>query len=58
MRPTRRVTMEKYSIGYRVSVFYYGEKTTYEYVGNGGWRCVSGIDTPARYEQLMELIGR
>ena len=49
--------MDRYSIGYEVCVFYYGEKTKYQYVGDGGWVCVSGIDSPARYQQLKELLG-
>lgn len=49
--------MAKYPIGYKVHIFWRGDKTTYKYVGNGEWECVSGDDCPARYEQLLDFIG-
>jgi hypothetical protein len=50
--------MRSYPIGYRVAVFFYGDKTLYEYAGAGEWRFISGCNSPARYEQLLELINQ
>ena len=50
--------MSKYPIGYKAHVFYYGVVTTYKYVGGGEWEFISGINSPARYEQLLELVGK
>ena len=47
----------KYAIGYRVAVFCYGEKTVFKYAGGGEWEFVSGCNSPAMYQQLLELIG-
>ena len=49
--------MKKYAIGYRATVFWRGEKTTYKYIGGGEWEFVSGCNSPARYAQLMDLVG-
>ena len=50
--------MARYSIGYETCVFWYGQKTVYKYVGGGEWECVSGNDSPARYEQLLDMVGK
>ena len=48
--------MSKYSIGSRVTVFYNGERTIFEYAGQSEWRFISGCDSPARYAQLLDMI--
>lgn len=48
--------MRQFAIGYVVTVFYDGEATKFKYAGSGEWEFVSGCNSPARYEQLMELI--
>lgn len=46
----------RYPIGYIATVFYYGEKTKYKYAGGGEWEFISGINSPAMYEQLLDLV--
>jgi hypothetical protein len=48
--------MCKYPIGYVATVFYYGNATKFKYAGNGEWEFVSGINSPAMYNQLLELV--
>ena len=48
--------MNKYPIGYVATVFYDGIATKYKYVGLGEWEFLSGINSPARYQQLMDLV--
>ncbi len=50
--------MSKYPIGYEATVFHYGEMTTYRYVGGGEWEFVSGCNSPARYQQLLDMLNR
>lgn len=47
----------KYPIGYVTCVFYNGEKTTYRYAGNGECEFISGINSPASYQQLLDMVG-
>lgn len=47
----------KYPIGYVATVFYNGEKTKYRYAGNGEWEFISGCNSPARYQQLLDMVG-
>jgi hypothetical protein len=46
-----------YPIGYVATVFYLGEMTKYRYVGSGEWEFVEGDNSPARYEQLLDMVG-
>jgi hypothetical protein len=48
--------MSNYSIGYVATVFFNGDKTKYKYAGGGEWECVEGCDSPARYQQLLNMI--
>jgi len=48
--------MNKYPIGYVATVFYNGEMTKYKYTGGGEWEFVSGTNSPARYEQLLDMV--
>jgi hypothetical protein len=48
--------MNKYPIGYVATVFFYGETTRYKYAGNGEWECISGCNSPARYQQLLDMV--
>tara|TARA_R110002126_G_scaffold101189_2_gene233179 strand:+ start:525 stop:677 length:153 start_codon:yes stop_codon:yes gene_type:complete len=48
--------MNKYPIGYVATVFFNGDKTKYKYAGGGEWEFVSGINSPARYEQLLDMV--
>lgn len=50
------MSKNKYPIGYITCVFYNGVKTTYRYAGNGEWEFISGINSPARYEQLLDMV--
>lgn len=50
------VVMGKHAIGYVATVFYNGEKTKFRYVGNGEWEFISGCNSPARYEQLIQMV--
>lgn len=47
----------KYPIVYIATVFYNGDATKYRYAGNGEWEFLSGCNSPARYEQLLDMIG-
>jgi len=48
--------MSKYAIGYIATVFWYGDQTKFKYAGNGEWEFVSGCNSPARYEQLLDMV--
>lgn len=49
--------INKYPIGYIATIFYNGEMTKYKYAGRGEWRFVSGENSPARYKQLLDMVG-
>lgn len=46
----------RYPIGYIVTIFNYGEMTKYKYAGGCEWELISGINSPAMYEQLLDLV--
>ena len=46
----------KYAIGYIVTVFYDGDMTKFKYAGGGEWEFISGCNSPARYEQMLDLV--
>ncbi len=48
--------MNNYAIGYIATVFFMGEKTKFKYAGNGEWEFISGCNSPARYEQLLDMV--
>ena len=48
--------MSKYAIGYIVTVFFDGDMTKFKYAGGGEWEFISGCNSPARYEQLLDMI--
>lgn len=48
--------MMSYPVGYIATVFYYGEKTKFRYMGNGEWEFVSGENSSARYQQLLDMV--
>ena len=48
--------MNNYAIGYIATVFFNGAVTKFKYVGNGEWEFVSGCNSPARYEQLLDMV--
>jgi len=45
-----------YAIGYIATVFWYGDKTKFKYAGRGEWEFISGENSPARYEQLLDMV--
>ena len=48
--------MSKYAIGYIATVFYNGDMTKFKYAGGGEWEFISGCNSPARYEQMLDLV--
>ena len=46
----------KYAIGYIATVFWFGDKTKFKYAGNGEWEFISGENSPARYDQLLDMV--
>ena len=48
--------MSKYAIGYTATVFFNGEMTKFKYVGGGEWEFISGCNSPAMYEQMLDLV--
>ena len=50
--------MNKYHIGYIVTVFWWGNPTKFKYVGGGEWEFLSGENTTARYKQLLDMVSK
>ena len=50
--------MNRYPIGAIVTIFYMGEATKYKYAGSGEWEVLSGFSSPARYEQLLDMVNK
>ena len=48
--------MSKYAIGYIATVFYNGDMTKFKYAGGGEWEFISGCNSPARHEQMLDLV--
>ena len=48
--------MSNYAIGYIATVFWFGDMTKFKYAGNGEWEFISGCNSPARYEQLLDMV--
>ena len=48
--------MGKYPIGYIVTVFYGGDMTKFKYAVNGEWEFISGCNSLARYNQMLDMI--
>jgi len=48
--------MSNYAIGYIATVFWCGDATKFKYTGNGEWEFISGCNSPARYEQLLDMV--
>ena len=48
--------MGNYAIGYIATVFFNGDKTKYKYAGAGEWEFLEGCNSPARYQQLLEMV--
>ena len=50
--------MSKYAIGCVATVFYDGEPTKFKYAGGGEWEFISGCNSPARYNQMLDMINQ
>ena len=48
--------MGKYPIGYVVTIFCLGSMTKFKYAGRDEWEFISGCNSPASYEQLLDMI--